>query len=247
MQTSTIAAAPARAVARGAAVVALGAAGLVALSGVAAADTDETYEVEFPSERSAPDDDVVVVESGDMLAAIAADVGLDETDGWRVLFDANPDLDDPDVIVPGQELTIPEEGEELEPRDGTTPADSPEESSEPAAEAEETSEPAAEAEEEPATASSSEPAPSTSGAVSGSTWDALAQCESSGDWSINTGNGYYGGLQFHPQTWAAHGGHEYAPNAHQATRAQQIAIAERVLASQGWGAWPSCSAQLGLR
>ena len=235
MQTSTIAAAPARAVARGAAVVALGAAGLVALSGVAAADTDETYEVEFPSERSAPDDDVVVVESGDMLAAIAADVGLDETDGWRVLFDANPDLDDPDIIVPGQELNVPEEGEELEPRDGTT------------APSEETSEPATADDGEEATASTSEPAPSTDGAVSASTWDALAQCESGGDWSINTGNGFYGGLQFHPQTWAAHGGHAYAPNAHEATREQQIAVAERVLQSQGWGAWPSCSAQLGLR
>ncbi len=236
MQTSTIVAAPVRAVARGAAVVALGAAGLVALSGVAAAESDETYEVAFPSERTAPDDDVVVVESGDTLAAIAADVGLDETDGWRVLFDANADLDDPDLIVPGQELTVPEEGEELEPRDRTASTSS-----------EDTSEPSTDDGEEETAASTSEPAPSTGGAASASTWDALAQCESGGNWSINTGNGYYGGLQFHPQTWAAHGGHAYAPNAHQATREQEIAIAERVLASQGWGAWPSCSAQLGLR
>ncbi|MFO8076615.1 MAG: transglycosylase family protein [Egibacteraceae bacterium] len=236
MQTSTITAAPARAMARGAAVVALGAVGLVALGGVAAADSGETYEVAFASERSVPDDVVVVVESGDVLAAIAADVGLDETDGWRVLFDANPDLDDPDLIVPGQELTVPEEGTELEAREGT------------AAASEETSGHAEGGDEAAASASSDpEPAPSTSGTVPGSTWDALAQCESSGKWSTNTGNGYYGGLQFHPQTWAAHGGHAYAPNAHQASREQQIAVAERVLQSQGWGAWPSCSAQVGLR
>lgn len=82
--------------------------------------------------------------------------------------------------------------------------------------------------------------------TNGAVWDALAQCESGGDWSIDTGNGYSGGLQFHPQTWLAHGGGEYAPTAGQATREQQIAIAEKVRASQGWGAWPACSAQLGL-
>ncbi len=100
-----------------------------------------------------------------------------------------------------------------------------------------------------------EPEPA-SGSASGSSspaegtddvWDRLAQCESNGDWSAATGNGYYGGLQFHPDTWANHGGHEYASSAHQATRAQQIAVAERVRASQGWAAWPSCSRQLGLR
>lgn len=79
-----------------------------------------------------------------------------------------------------------------------------------------------------------------------SDWDRLAQCEAGGNWQINTGNGYYGGLQFSPSTWRAYGGGEYAPYAHLATREQQIAIAEKVLAGQGWGAWPSCSARLGL-
>lgn len=79
-----------------------------------------------------------------------------------------------------------------------------------------------------------------------SDWDALAQCESGGDWHINTGNGYHGGLQFNAGTWTAHGGGEFAPTADQATREQQIVVAERVLASQGWGAWPACSASLGL-
>ncbi|GGM84272.1 hypothetical protein GCM10012275_63670 [Longimycelium tulufanense] len=80
-----------------------------------------------------------------------------------------------------------------------------------------------------------------------STWDALARCESGGKWNISTGNGFSGGLQFLPSTWHAFGGSKYAPSAHQATREQQIRVAERVLRSQGWGAWPACSAKLGLR
>ena len=76
-----------------------------------------------------------------------------------------------------------------------------------------------------------------------SPWDAIAQCESGGNWSINTGNGYYGGLQFSASTWAAHGGRGSAAHA---TRAQQIKIGERVVRSQGWAAWASCSSRLGL-
>ena len=79
-----------------------------------------------------------------------------------------------------------------------------------------------------------------------SDWDRLAQCEAGGNWGINTGNGYHGGLQFSPSTWAAYGGTQFAPTANQATREQQIAIAEKTLAGQGWGAWPACSAKLGL-
>ena len=78
-------------------------------------------------------------------------------------------------------------------------------------------------------------------------WDQLAQCESGGDWAIDTGNGFSGGLQFTDSTWAAYGGTEYAPRASQASREQQIAVAERVQAGQGWGAWPACTASMGLR
>lgn len=78
-----------------------------------------------------------------------------------------------------------------------------------------------------------------------STWDALAKCESGGNWAINTGNGFYGGVQFSASTWRAYGGAEYAPRADLATREQQIAIAERTLAGQGWGAWPTCSKKVG--
>ncbi|MFJ9523409.1 transglycosylase family protein [Kitasatospora sp. NPDC101801] len=83
-------------------------------------------------------------------------------------------------------------------------------------------------------------------AASSSTWDAVAQCESTGNWNINTGNGFSGGLQFTPSTWAAYGGTQYAGSADQASKGQQIAVAEKVLASQGPGAWPVCSVQAGL-
>jgi uncharacterized protein YabE (DUF348 family) len=85
---------------------------------------------------------------------------------------------------------------------------------------------------------------STSSTPSGSVWDKLAQCESGGNWSINTGNGYYGGLQFSLSTWRAYGGTGYP---HQASRDEQIRIAKKLQADAGWGAWPACSSKLGLR
>ena len=75
-------------------------------------------------------------------------------------------------------------------------------------------------------------------------WDEVAACESGGDWSINTGNGYYGGLQFSQQTWEGYGGTQYAATADQASKSQQIAIGEKVLAGQGAGAWPTCGTAL---
>ncbi|MGW0087281.1 transglycosylase family protein [Streptomyces sp. NPDC003393] len=82
-------------------------------------------------------------------------------------------------------------------------------------------------------------------ASDGGVWDRIAQCESGGNWHINTGNGYYGGLQFAAGTWRAYGGTAYAPTADRASRAQQIAVATRVQQAQGWGAWPVCSARAG--
>ena len=96
-----------------------------------------------------------------------------------------------------------------------------------------------------------EPTPTSSGTepsggspASGSVWDRLAQCESGGNWSINTGNGYYGGLQFSLGTWRAYGG---SGMPHQNSRAQQIAVAQRLQSAAGWGQWPACSRKLGLR
>jgi len=82
----------------------------------------------------------------------------------------------------------------------------------------------------------------TAEAAPASVWDRVAQCESGGNWNTNTGNGYYGGLQFSAGTWRAYGGSGSAANA---SRKEQIAVAERVLAAQGWGAWPVCSRKVG--
>ena len=93
------------------------------------------------------------------------------------------------------------------------------------------------------------PAPSASApAVSGgSVWDRVATCESHNDWTTHTASGFSGGLQFADSTWRSFGGTAYAPKAWQASREAQIAVAERVLASSGWKAWPACSRKLGLR
>ncbi|ARP69507.1 transglycosylase [Streptomyces pluripotens] len=76
-------------------------------------------------------------------------------------------------------------------------------------------------------------------------WDRIARCESGGNWHINTGNGYYGGLQFSAGTWRAYGGTAYAPTADRASRSAQITVAAKVQRAQGWGAWPVCSARAG--
>ena len=83
----------------------------------------------------------------------------------------------------------------------------------------------------------------TSSTPAGSVWDRLAECESGGNWSINTGNGFYGGLQFTLSTWRAYGG---TGMPHEASREEQIAVAERVQDAQGWGAWPACTSKLGI-
>lgn len=89
-------------------------------------------------------------------------------------------------------------------------------------------------------------APATGHAASTTTWDRVAGCESGGNWSTNTGNGNYGGLQFTQPTWVAYGGTAFAPRADLASRAEQINVAEAVLARQGPGAWPVCSARAHL-
>lgn len=83
--------------------------------------------------------------------------------------------------------------------------------------------------------------------TNGAQWDALARCESTGNWAINTGNGFFGGVQFDQNTWERQGGLRYAPRADLATREEQIAIAEVTRARQGWGAWPTCSGRIGAR
>jgi hypothetical protein len=103
--------------------------------------------------------------------------------------------------------------------------------------------PAPEPEPEPEPEPTAEPV-ATGGAIALSTWESVAQCESGGNWSINTGNGYYGGLQFNLDSWRWVGGSGYP---HEASKAEQIRRAEILHSRQGWNAWPACSSKLGLR
>jgi Transglycosylase-like domain len=90
-------------------------------------------------------------------------------------------------------------------------------------------------------------APALAGPARQDPWDQVAECESGGNWSANTGNGYFGGLQFTRGTWHSFGGGAFAGSADQATRSEQITVAEKVLRAQGWRAWPTCSRRAGLR
>jgi LysM repeat protein len=169
---------------------------------------------------------VEVVDPGDTLSAIAA---VHQTTYVR-LYDANGQISNPDIIHPGEQVRIPAPEEQLPSR----PLPSAQ---------------VAVAAPRPTVSAAPAVAKKTYASVpaSGDVWDRLARCEASGNWAINTGNGFYGGLQFTAGTWTNHGGGVYAPRADLASREQQIDIAQRVLASQGWGAWPACSAKLGLR
>jgi hypothetical protein len=171
-----------------------------------------------------------MVVPGDSLSLIAATHGLDMMTGWRLIYDANSSVIHPDLIFPGMILRIPAPDEQVPPR--ALPTLSPPR--------------AAGGGSGAAPRASSASHPSAPASAGGGVWDRLAQCESSGNWSSTVGH-YDGGLQFDPATWTAYGGGAYAPTADRATREQQIAIAQRVLASQGWGAWPACSRKLGLR
>jgi LysM repeat protein len=175
----------------------------------------------------------VTVKQGDTLSRIAKKAKLSS---WRPLWDLNRKISHPNLIYPGQKLLVPAKGEKVKHRPLPALALTRVVSSERAA-APATTSTSGSSRRSTATRSAAAPA-------GGSVWDRLAQCESGGNWSINTGNGYAGGLQFAPGTWAAHGGEG---SAHNASRAEQIRVAERVRASQGWGAWPACSAKLGLR
>lgn len=180
-----------------------------------------------PQNSNSESKKTVKVQRGDSLSKIAK--AHDTT--YLRLFYANKDIKHPDVIFPGDKIRIPGKDEKLEKRAipgsaAVTPA--------------------------AATAAPSTPAPQrntyvaaqTSSSVSGGVWDRLAQCESGGNWAINTGNGFYGGLQFSLSSWQAVGGSGYP---HQASKAEQIARAQKLQSMQGWGAWPACSAKLGLR
>jgi hypothetical protein len=166
------------------------------------------------------------IKAGDTLSSIARHE-YGSAHAWPALWWVNRHkVHNPQMIRVGQRLTL----SSWHPRKAwldraalaATPAPAPAVSSAPAA---------------ASTGTWSAPAPS-----GGVNWSAIAACESGGNWSISTGNGFYGGLQFTEGTWLANGGGQYAPSANLATPAEQIAVAERALASQGIGAWPVCGA-----
>jgi len=170
---------------------------------------------------------IVEVKPGDYLAKIANE---HQTTYVRI-FDANPKIVDPDMIYPGDKFRIPRAEEQLESR---APKVQPVAVVQPKKQAVATKPKAA----TPA------PAPVSTAAVGGDVWDQLARCESGGNWAINTGNGYYGGLQFSLSSWRAVGGTGYP---HQASREEQIARGKMLQARQGWGAWPACTRKMGIR
>lgn len=180
----------------------------------------------------------VTVQTGDYLSAIA----VSNNTTYVRIFNANEQIQSPDLIYPGEVLRIPAASEQLANR--TMPADTGAAVVQPQIpEDNETSEVQPTA---PAVASPPAPAEQSTNipvSASGSIWDELAQCESGGDWSIDTGNSFYGGLQFTLSSWYSVGGTGY-PN--QASRDEQIMRAELLQARQGWGAWPVCSAKIGL-
>ena len=198
---------------------------VMGLSGATAAAETTSKDAASPASHT------VTVQQGDSLSVIA---GANNTTFVR-LYDANTNITNPDLIYPGEAIRIPGPDEQLAVR--AEPYD-----------ADDVSAPAVSVPISPAPKSVTyQPVAATAPAVSGgSVWDRLAQCESSGNWAIDTGNGFYGGLQFDSGTWLSNGGGAYASRADLATRAQQIAIASKVEAARGWSPWPACSAKLGL-
>lgn len=174
---------------------------------------------------------VHVVQRGETLAGIARAAGLD---AWRPIWDVNASIVHPDLIYPGQRLAVPAKGEKVRQRplpEGLRPAVL-------------SSKATSRSYRSERARVRSDRARARPSATGSSVWDRLAQCESGGNWGINTGNGYSGGLQFSASTWRAAGG---SGSAHRASREEQIRVAKRVLARQGWGAWPACSRRLSLR
>jgi LysM repeat protein len=192
---------------------------------------------------------VVTVHNGDSLTEIAAEFNTT----YVRLFDANNQIMNPNLIYPGELLTIPLPGQQLPNRplpsvttnqgvEPTQPVDNDSQSTQVVS-----ASPNPDANSSAATDPTVLPAqPQATGQAftsSASVWDELARCESSGNWGADTGNGYYGGLQFTLSSWQAVGGSGY-PN--QASPNQQIYRAQLLQAQQGWGAWPVCSSKLGL-
>lgn len=193
-----------------------------------APSTNQTATVSPATPATPAPDAIITVQIGDSLTKIA----LANNTTWQRLYDKNTGISDPDLIYPGETLTIPASDETL--ADRPLPAPPAPAVSAPV----ETPSTSADTSEVSAASSVSAPV-----APSGSVWDRIAACESSGNWSTNTGNGFYGGLQFTLSSWEAVGGTGLPSNA---SRDEQIMRAQMLQARQGWGAWPVCSVRAGV-
>jgi LysM repeat protein len=173
--------------------------------------------------------EVYRVHPGDTLSAIARHEYGKAAD-WPALWWANRgEVPNPGLISAGQRLRLPDSHQVrrgLAHAAAASAAQAPSSTAAPSTGATASSAPAA--------------SPSSLPSAGGANWQAIAACESGGNWSANTGNGFYGGLQFTQSTWDAYGGGQYASSANLASASQQIAVAQRVLAGQGIGAWPVC-------
>ena len=179
------------------------------------------------------------VHQGDTLSAIAAHSYGKSADWPAVWWVNRHQVHNPNLLLVGQRLVLPASGHVTAAMARAAQAAIPDPP--PADPAPTTS--VSYSQQDPSTAApvyTSAPAPVSSS--SGVDWNAIAACESGGNWSISTGNGFYGGLQFTEQTWLGYGGGQYASSANLASPSEQIAVAQRVLAGQGIGAWPVCGA-----
>ncbi len=205
-------------------------ASIAAFSVIAVVASTGSAHAEEANIQTTNEPKIVEVVKGDSLSKIAK---VNESTYVRI-YDANVEVKDPDVIYPGQKLRIPKADEQLVSRG--LPVETAAVVAAP--------KPVAKKATTPKKQAVAKPIASTAPAVAdGSVWDRLAKCESGGNWAINTGNGYYGGLQFLPATWRGVGGTGLP---HQNSREEQIKRAEILLARSGWGQWPQCARKLGL-
>jgi LysM repeat protein len=179
------------------------------------------------------------VHQGDSLSAIAAHTYGSAAD-WPAIWWANRhQVPNPNMIAAGQRLRLSASGHVSARIAHAALAAIPGPASAPAPVSPQAQAGGAPQGDPSAATPVSTAPPASSG---GANWSAIAACESGGNWGANTGNGFYGGLQFTEQTWLAYGGGQYAPSANLASESEQIAVADRVLAGQGIGAWPVCGA-----
>lgn len=178
-----------------------------------------------------PKGKIVLVKPGDSLSKIAKA----NKSTYQRIFYANKSIKNPDLIYPDTKLRIPSVKEKLKERPLPQGINAPA--------TEQTSNRASSTYVAPRP-SYSRVGPAPIAGISGDVWDRLAACEAGGNWAINTGNGFYGGLQFTLSSWQAVGGQGYP---HQASKAEQIARGKLLQARQGWGAWPACTSMLGIR